>query len=168
MTKMEFGADVSRLQKDGVNLARADEPDFELARWHLKTAKDVVITSVIPLKSEIFTSRIRKDLGEVDIREGLYLYIKKGLPEDETLEYVDRGISQIQLSYDGLAQVFYYQQPELNERGWVESVNNNLAIIRNSLHRAARSAQLVSSGIWLEQPVTLDPITPPDLNYQKF
>ena len=165
---MEFGAEVSGLQKTGNDLARADEPDFEFARWHLKTAKDVVITSVIPLKSQIFVARTLKDLGVVDIREGLYLYIKKGLPDDETLEYVDRGISQIQLSYEELAEVFYYNPQELNERDWVESVSNNLAITRDSLHRAAQTARIVSSGIWLEQPVTLDPITPPALDYQRF
>jgi hypothetical protein len=123
---------------------------------------------MVPLKSEIFRNVITKDLGVVDIREGLYLYTKKDLTDDETLDYVGKGITQIQLSYDGLAQVLFSGQEELAERDWVEAVNNNLFITRDVLLRAAQTAQLISSGIWLEQPVTLDPITPIALDYQRF
>jgi len=77
MAKIEFGTEVGQLQRDGFDLARADEPDFDLARWHLKTARDVVYTSSIRLKSDIFYSIVARDLGIIDVREGLYLYDKK-------------------------------------------------------------------------------------------
>jgi len=84
------------------------------------------------------------------------------------LGYVNTGITSVRLSYDGLSQVLRCQREELDKRGWVESVNNNIFLAENDLDRACRAAVMLSEAAVSDETIAWNKPVPPALDYQRF
>jgi hypothetical protein len=153
MSKIEFGEVVGGLNDEGIQLAKAHEPDFETARRTLIHSRDIARLSYNGLKSEIYAARVANDLGVVDVREGLYLREYGGLTNEDTLEYVNGGLSKIRMSYGVLlTNILTRKAPQLEEYGWVSAVEGHITGTMNTWFRTTQTAQILAGEIGPNKP----------------
>jgi len=151
MSRIKFNAEVDALQEQGIDLAKADQPNFDLARETLSQAGAIAVKSFDNFRADLFTARNTNDLGVVDVREGLYNRSHNGATTNETLSYVTEGIDKIDFSYDSLLQVLanIYEDRlrDREQRSMVRATSGHLAATMNTRYRATQTSQILAGEI---------------------
>jgi hypothetical protein len=157
MPVITFSPQVEALQAEGISIAKAEEPNFELARTMLYEAEYIVGIPELesepgaapesPLKAAIFSGRNMNDLGVVSVREGLFLRNHRGAHDEEAEAYVAAGIKEIELSYISLRNLLTDNAQTLTEKKWTESVHSHICGTMNTWFRATQTGQLLRNEI---------------------
>jgi hypothetical protein len=144
MSELDFGDRANQYRGVGNELALFSQPDFYRARTALHTALEIVESHDDELMTNIFAARITGDFGVMDVREGLYHRAFDDASEAEVMDFISRGVGELDVSYRSLIGILSDRGDIVSKRGWEEDVQGITGATMNAWLRATQTQQLVS------------------------